>query len=130
MKSLFFQQLLTLSFFLISIGLTNAAHFKIGGLAFKGDAVLFASYNETFDTYLNAYFAANYPADGHTFELIALDFTTSYSLPAAGTIDFMFTQPSLGACMELEFNAHPIASLLYVVNGVPLTQLGGVIFAK
>lgn len=51
------------------------------------------------------------PKFGVTFQLVYLDFVTTYKAVERREIDMVFTNPSVYACLEREFSAAPIVSL-------------------
>ena len=52
------------------------------------------------------------PALNLTFELVYLNFDTTYELVESRGIDMVYTNPSVYACLEREYGAAPVASLL------------------
>lgn len=70
-----------------------------------------------------------------TFVHRYLDFSTTYSAVENNEIDFIYTNPSVFACLENEFGVRAIVSIMqYRATGtrakVPLSQFGGTFFTR
>eukprot|EP00240_Pyramimonas_obovata_P000077 CAMPEP_0118924910 /NCGR_PEP_ID=MMETSP1169-20130426/2840_1 /TAXON_ID=36882 /ORGANISM="Pyramimonas obovata, Strain CCMP722" /LENGTH=1153 /DNA_ID=CAMNT_0006866059 /DNA_START=133 /DNA_END=3590 /DNA_ORIENTATION=- len=84
-------------------------HIMVGGLGIRGEEDLYNRWNATFTEYLTA----NVDRELNlTFELVYLNFDTTYEMVENKQIDMVYTNPSVYACLEREYGAAPVASLL------------------
>eukprot|EP00873_Tetraselmis_striata_P034143 jgi/Tetstr1/454407/TSEL_041308.t1 len=99
----------------------------VGALGIKGSENLFTQWNSTFATYLtdNAGVRLN-----KTFRLVYLDFDTAYRATQDKCVDFVFSNPSMHLCLELQYQVTPLATLLNYRNGFKLDKFYGTIFTR
>ena len=126
----------------------------VGGLAITGAAKLFQQFNSTFATYLTLAVRQNPKYQNISFQLISLDFYSTFDLVSChnflqthaiqskhlvvcpfdqveqGAIDFVYTNPSIYSCLESEFQLTSLATLRNLALNIEVDQFGGVIFSK
>ena len=102
----------------------------VGGFAPNGPTVFYQSFNSTFSTYLTAAVQQNPRYASVSFQTIALNFQSTYSLLDANQLDFVFMQPSLFSCIEGEYSVTSLATLRNIRLKKELAEFGGVIFVK
>jgi hypothetical protein len=110
----------------ISASIALGDFFHQQGLAIKGSDVLFEQWSATFTTFLS-----NALADkGYTFELVPLDFSTTYTAVENQEVDFVHTNPSIFSCLEMEHGAHAITTQNNFRLGKELFSFGGSVIAR
>jgi hypothetical protein len=80
----------------------------------------------TFATFLSNALANK----GYTFELVPLDFSTTYTAVENQEVDFVYTNPSIFSCLEMEYGARAIISQNNLRLGEELYSFGGGIIAR
>eukprot|EP00281_Chroomonas_sp_CCMP1168_P019235 CAMPEP_0206225022 /NCGR_PEP_ID=MMETSP0047_2-20121206/7333_1 /ASSEMBLY_ACC=CAM_ASM_000192 /TAXON_ID=195065 /ORGANISM="Chroomonas mesostigmatica_cf, Strain CCMP1168" /LENGTH=693 /DNA_ID=CAMNT_0053648009 /DNA_START=65 /DNA_END=2143 /DNA_ORIENTATION=+ len=103
--------------------------YVVGGLAFNGPEILYKEMTETFQTHLNQVVGPRFDPPLE-FELVALDFTSTFTTVDDGTIDFIYTNPSLYSCAESEHDLLSLATLRRSQLGQAVSAFGGVIFVR
>ncbi|KAK3287743.1 hypothetical protein CYMTET_4760, partial [Cymbomonas tetramitiformis] len=101
--------------------------YVIGGLGIRGELDLFNRWAPTFETYLTETVGQEFNV---TFELKYLNFDTTYTAVENSEIDMIFTNPSVYACVEREYGATPIASMLNLRQGQELDRFYGTFFVR
>ena len=112
-----------ISIILLSSSLNAQEAYKIGVLAKRGAIKCMKGWKATAD-----YLTEQIP--GKSFVIIPLDFTEIYPSTEKGSVDFLIANSSFYVEVENMYGAEAIATLINSRRGEPLTQFGGVIFAK
>lgn len=106
---------------------------KIAGLPIKGVPTLMNMWNLTFEQHLNNYFNSSLGYSGigadDTFKLEPKLFQEMYDSVSAGSVDFVYTNPGMFACLEAEFGLTAIATQTNKRQGQVLSKFGGVFIA-
>ena len=110
-------------FSLLSAVDSEAATVKIGVLAKRGSENVQQKWTPTAD-YLNTLIPA------HSFEIVPLDFGQVRQAVKDRTIDFLITNSGYYVELEHEFGVSRLATMKNLLNHVPKTLFGGVIFTR
>eukprot|EP00873_Tetraselmis_striata_P015852 jgi/Tetstr1/436116/TSEL_024963.t1 len=100
----------------------------VGALGTKGEEALFQQWGATFQTYLTA--TAGVTLGGRRFQLIYLDLAAVFEAAAHGCVDLLFVNPALFSCLELEYEASALTTLINFRRGFQLDRFYGVIFTR
>ncbi len=126
MKRLF-GKIVAISLWLLCLPLTGAvaadATVRIGVLAYRDIASTAAAWNPTAE-YLNK------AVPGHRFSIVALHNADLDKAVAAGSLDFVLTQPEQYVILRNRHGLAAMATLMTLVGNRPLMELGGVIFTR
>jgi len=108
---------------------TGKTDYRIGGLAINGKEALERQMGRTFRDYMTREVGPlfNPPL---TFDMISLDFVTTYSLVESAEIDFVYTNPSIYSCIEWQYGSSSLATLRRKRQGQELNSFGGIIFVR
>lgn len=101
----------------------DAGPVKIGVLALRGSEKVSQRWVPTAE-YLNTVIP------GHSFEIVPLDFTQVREAVRDQTIDFLITNSGYYIELEYEFGVTRIATMKNLLNHIPKTLFGGVIFTR
>ena len=102
---------------------SEEAAVKIGVLALRGSANVLQQWTPSAE-YLDTMIP------GRSFEIVPLDFTQVRQAVKDQTIDFLITNSGYYVELEYEFGVSRIATMKNILNHVPKTQFGGVIFTR
>ena len=102
---------------------SEAATVKIGVLAKRGSENVVQNWTPTAE-YLNRAIPA------YSFEIVPLDFTQVRQAVKDQTIDFLITNSSYYVALEKELGVSRIATMKNLLNHLPKTLFGGVIFTR
>jgi hypothetical protein len=117
---------LSLSLSLSSSSHTPHSRLVVAALAIKGNETLHKDWDATFQTYLTEQLSPL----GYKFKLQALDFSSTYTAVEEQSIDFVYTNPSVFACLEAEFGAAAVTSQNNLRQGTELYEFGGTFIAR
>ncbi len=105
---------------------------QVGVLPIRGPADAFKEFNETFATYLTCEMKCRY-SPPVTFEMVPFTFESIFSSVLSKAVDFLYVNPSVYSCIESEFGASSLVSMIGYQkigpNRVEIQEFGGIIFA-